>query len=404
VLALTTALLGCGPAATSSRHDSVDRHDKVDLNALYVNLASRDLNRSPLLRERILADAHGYFRFINPEFAQYVCNHFSETLASIPTVNLHGDAHLEQYAVTEVGRGLTDFDMTAAGPAMLDLIRFGTSIWLTVTVAGGDAVQARKLVDRFFDGYQTALAAPDTVIEEPTIAKRIRATFSTDRRLVLEQADRLMLPVAREREDFEAALVQYAQMMRTDHPELAESFFTVKKFGRLKIGIGSALDEKYLIRIEGPTADDGDDKLLEAKEVKDLSGISCVQGRPDAFRIMVGQSRLSYQPYRYLGYAKSADTVFWFHGWTDNYRELSFTTLTNYDELGEVVYDVGVQLGIGHPKQIASPLDAQLRRALIEYLDDQRKPLHLLIKDMTTLVTSAWQKAASDLRAASQEN
>ena len=43
----------------------------------------------------------------------------------MPTVTLHGDPHLEQYAVTDAGRGLTDFDDASKGPAILDLVRFG---------------------------------------------------------------------------------------------------------------------------------------------------------------------------------------------------------------------------------------------------------------------------------------
>jgi Ser/Thr protein kinase RdoA (MazF antagonist) len=42
-------------------------------------------------------------------------------------VNLHGDAHLEQFAVTDASFGLIDFDDAVGGPAVIDLLRFGVS-------------------------------------------------------------------------------------------------------------------------------------------------------------------------------------------------------------------------------------------------------------------------------------
>ena len=48
------------------------------------------------------------------------------------------------------------------------------------------------------------------------------------------------------------------------------------------MGVGSAATRKVLIRVQGPTADPDDDELLEAKEVTNLEGVDCVEGRrPD---------------------------------------------------------------------------------------------------------------------------
>ena len=73
---------------------------------------------------------------MNTPFAEAVCMSFHEYLGDIPSVNHHGDAHLENYAITEQGRGLTDFDDTTIGPMILDLVCFGVSIHLACRANG----------------------------------------------------------------------------------------------------------------------------------------------------------------------------------------------------------------------------------------------------------------------------
>ena len=67
---------------------------------------------------------------MNAAFAAETCRLFADVAASLPEVNLHGDAHVEQFAVTSLGSGLTDFDDCTRGDAVIDLVRFGTSLLL----------------------------------------------------------------------------------------------------------------------------------------------------------------------------------------------------------------------------------------------------------------------------------
>lgn len=100
------------------------------LGKMEVEVGGYDFGGNLALVERIVGTPHGYFRFINRQFAGRVCEMFAEDVARLPPVNLHGDAHLEQYAVTEMGYGLADFDDAAVGPAAIDLVRFGVSLRL----------------------------------------------------------------------------------------------------------------------------------------------------------------------------------------------------------------------------------------------------------------------------------
>ena len=95
-----------------------------------------EFSQNPKLLDRILRGPHGYFRFINEIFAEEVCVRFRDDLGWIPNGNLQGDAHLENYAITERGRGLTDFDAATMGPVVLDLVRFGVSIRLASRANG----------------------------------------------------------------------------------------------------------------------------------------------------------------------------------------------------------------------------------------------------------------------------
>lgn len=369
-------------------------HAAGDDGDLWVAPASRDFSENPRLLQRILATPHGYFRFINTQFSDSVCRRFADELDELPTVNLHGDAHLEQYAVTDLGRGLTDFDDSATGPPVLDLMRITTSMRLAAgqlhLADGGDGLLAA-----FFAGYRAALGAPDTMPPEPAWAARARAAFRHDRPRYLVWAESLMDPVD---EHTRAALTHDAQpyfdAMQAQHAELPADFFRLVNLGRLRMGIGSALDEKYLLRVRGQTAAPEDDVLLEAKELRDLSGIRCMRGerRRDPFRILVGQSRIAYVPYPYLGYVRHAERVFWVHGWVDNYAELDLGVGLTGDDLAEVAHDIGVQLGRGHPKQIATPLDQQLRTAMSEMIDRLRPRMESLSTELAAEVVAAWER------------
>lgn len=356
-----------------------------------------DFSQNPKLLARILATPHGYFRFINRPFASEVCNRMSPGLADAPVVNLHGDAHLEQYAVTDLGRGLTDFDDSTAGPAALDLVRFSVSLRLAAE-ANGWTKDAEALIQRFLDGYKEGLENPDVAPSEPTVAARIRGGFTYDRKRYFEWVDSIIQPMPDDLgEELGQAFVPYVESMRAQDPSLPPDFFRVKQVGLLQMGIGSALDMKFLVRVEGKTEAPEDDVVLEVKEVRDLRGVSCIthNAKVDPFRILVGQSRIAYRPYELLGYLQLRGKVFWIHSWVDNYREVKLAeSFQRVEELEEVVHDVGVQLGRGHAAQIAAPLGQQLRRALLTMLEANRGEILRLSADMAKETVAAWKRFA----------
>ena len=377
----------CSPAA--ARHPRIDwlfgRTSPADARArvahdpstLHRSFDHYDFANRPDLLQRIAASPFQYFRFTNPGFAAAICGTFEDILPALPTVKLHGDAHIEQFAVTDASFGLVDFDDAVGGPAVIDLLRFGVSLRIA---AGELGWPADKALDSFFAGYRAALEDPATEGPVPAFVDRARQSFARDPAAFLATCDALMEPpLSREQPEADAGSQRFIAMMREHSPELTPAFFKTKRYGRLRGGVGSALDERFLIRVEGPTPAQDDDVVLEAKELRDLSSVPCVQASAlgGRFRTIVGHARLSGNDDPFLAVIPRGpeetpdDPPFWVQSWRPDYRELDAAhDIISAGELGELAYQVGLQLGRGHIRQIATPFDHQLRGAVRDMLRD----------------------------------
>ena len=129
---------------------------------------------SPELVKRLQATAFDYFRFVNRPWIARVCEVFGEDLRDLSNVRLHGDAHVEQFALTKDAWGLDDFDDSARGPALVDIVRFLGSIDLAARHRGWTR-DRDALVNRFFDGYHHGLSQPNARPPQPDIVGRLRA-------------------------------------------------------------------------------------------------------------------------------------------------------------------------------------------------------------------------------------
>ena len=100
-----------------------------------------------------------FFRFVNQAWTQEVCEAFASEYGRLPLARLHGDAHIEQYPVTDGARGLDDFDDSARGPAVVDIVRFLASLELAAVQRGWNS-SLPSAVNAFFAGYRRALVDP----------------------------------------------------------------------------------------------------------------------------------------------------------------------------------------------------------------------------------------------------
>ncbi len=347
------------------------------------------------LRMRLRASPHGYYRFINAAFTREVCRRFEGVKELQPEVTLHGDCHVEQYAVTELGRGLTDFDDSAGGPAYIDIVRFGVSLHLAAHQRGWMR-EADWIYDGFRRGYRQALLEPRTEAPVPTVARRIAGTFKQDRLQSLAKAEALMETLEEKQPELDEARREMVLTQVAKDAGLPESWFRLKKIGVLRIGIGSALAAKYLLRVEGPTEAADDDVMIEAKEIQDREGLACIEISPGPSRIFAGEARLAYQPFRFPGVLHVGNKTFWVHAWTDHYQELDIQRmLRSPHELREVAFDVGVQLGRGHPKRWDDEDATRLRMEILRSLPDAK--IKKEIVDLTEETVRAWSRFKSAL-------
>ena len=210
-----------------------------------------------------------------------------------------------------------------------------------------------------------------------------------------------MEPLGEPLNKFKPYFNQFVNQMEVRYPDLPPYFFEIKKAGRLKIGIGSALDEKYLVEVEGATKAHEDDLLLEIKEVADLRGISCILlSKATPMRPIIIQALLAYEPYRYTGFiivpqaeGSGKEKEFWVHEWYDNYHELSIrTSFQSPADLRDIAADVGVQLGLGHPRSIYDSNTSGLQSQLISTLEGLHDEIEQTNANLTRQTVAAWQQ------------
>jgi hypothetical protein len=345
----------------------------------------------PALVARIAETPHGYFRFVSGAFAAETCRLFADAVATLPEVNLHGDAHVEQYAVTSIGRGLTDFDDCTRGKPVIDLVRFATSILLAARQKGWKDEQGPLL--EFLRGYRDGLGG-DMHLSMPTpkLVTRIRAEFKWEHAPALRRAHKLIDAAPLPIDAFADGVAQVEQLVRFSR-ELPACFFKVKRVGALSMGIGSALDEKYLIIFEGRTEAPDDDLVVEAKQIRDLEGNPCVRTDVGASRVLDGQRLIAYEPFAYAAVVPHGDRFFWVHDWTDEYVEASIRKeIQDPRDLRELAYDAGVQMGRAHPKRPDGAPDKERQHEAVRALDHIEARVRAAARQMAAETEAAWRE------------
>jgi hypothetical protein len=359
------------------------------------------------LIDKLRADPFVYFRFVNRAWTARVCEVFAD-MPDVPVVRLHGDAHVEQFAFTKDAWGLDDFDDSARGLAVVDVVRFLGSIDLASRQRGWGA-ERDALRTRFFDGLRQGLSDPAFQAPIPALVQRLRARQPRTPHDFLAWGDGLMRPL----DDIRWGIVlrgmeKFDRFIRGEGGQYAPGYFTVVHAGWLRMGVGSATARKILIRVQGPTRDPDDDVLLEAKEVATLDGIPCLQDspKPPAQRIVRGTQQMGRLKHDILAVGPTllipaiADRPeywleWWVTSWDPSYREVRLTDLRNSEDLGAIAYDAGLQLGTG------ATVDAATRQRVLASMDK----FEVRLRDATSLLVdellAGWREL-SGRRAASE--
>src|ERR1043166_6279314 len=215
----------------------------------------------PKLIERLRADPYDYFRFVNRSWIARVCEVFRKDVAELPLVRLHGDAHVEQFAVTNDAWGLDDFDDSARGPAVIDIERFLGSIDLVARQRSWENAR-EKLFDRFVEGYKRGLVQPDYLPPPPDIVGRLRAQAPVTHAAFLARGESKMQSLNdASMKAVLAAVEAFARIMARERPDLAPEYFHVVRAGWVQSGIGSAVTPKIILRVRAASDDPADDEI-----------------------------------------------------------------------------------------------------------------------------------------------
>lgn len=350
------------------------------------------------LAVKIREEPYAYFRFLGLEWTAAVCDEIAPSLDRVPTVNLHGDAHIEQYAITATDRGLDDFDNTALGPTAVDLVRFIASIELIAELRGWQP-SSDQIIERFFEGYRSALEDPEIVAAVPALVERLRAAQHVDVAAFIERSENLMMPLeGYTLDDIEAGLELVREMLGENDPKLNAEYMRIKSIGELHIGVGSALTPKLLMRLEGPTPDDLDDVILEAKQMEDISGVSCLTIPPggEPLRVVYGATRVGRLDYEILAYvpwselkADASGTNWFARSWHPSFVEVTIADLETPEELAELALDAGIQLGEGHVRGLDQQIDEQIRRAQLQVVDELGGDVRALARELLDAMMEA---------------
>lgn len=306
---------------------------------------------SDALIDRIGSSAYRYFRAVAEPFKHRTCEAFRDLRWRLPSGAVHGDAHVEQFVVTDEDFGIADFDNAGYGPAIVDLVRYAASLHLACREIGGGC-DAEQAVTTYFAAYRTALDHPVQRTEPPIVA-RLRASLGPEPEAWLQWADGLMHPLDRaDEERVRNEWFRFVELMRETTPARPESFYAIRRLGWLEIGVGSALERKMLIRIDGPTEASGDDVILEARYHSLPEFRGCVwKPAGGSLNVFMLTSLLDHPLPKVFGVLPNPDgddlPEIWIQSWERGYRELSLSDVRGQADLDALGADAGTQLA-GH--------------------------------------------------------
>ena len=139
---------------------------------------------------------------------------------------------------------------------------------------------------------------------------------------------------------------------------LRRSIFVWFALARFQSGVGSAVNPKIMVRVQGPSDDPADDELLEMKKIGDLRGLRCLQTPTvqPTLRIIEGSKKIGRLKYSIL--AAGPELVvpevmsrgerlqdWWVRSLDPSYRQIRLAELQSVADLAAIAYDSGVQLG-----------------------------------------------------------
>jgi hypothetical protein len=347
------------------------------------------------LVDKVDGSAFLYFRLLARQFAARTCYAFRDLRWRLPFVAVHGDPHIEQFVVTDDTYGLTDFDRAGFGPAVVDLVRYAASIHLACREAAWPC-DAEQAVSAYIAAYRAALDRPVERIE-PAVVRRVRAP--QDRHRWFEWAEGLMQPLSADEEQLlKAGWARFVALMKATSPERPEAFYRIVRAGAVRIGIGSGLEPKTLIRIAGPTDASDDDLILEGRLTEPPDPRDCIS-RPvngGSLQVLMFTALLARRLPEVFGFfpreGAREDREIWIQSWDPGHHELSLADLRAQTDLDELSTDAATQLAGHFWTTFPEPLRGHQRFAQLRALEMTDQRARDLAAQLARETVSEWER------------
>jgi hypothetical protein len=357
----------------------------------------RARSASAALLEKLDATAFRYFRMLAREFAARTCFEFRDLRWRLPSVAVHGDAHLEQFVITGHSYGLEDFDAAGFGPSVVDLVRYATSLRIACRDATW-ACNGDEAVELYLEAYHEAL---DHRVDRvaPTIVARLRSDVVERPYAWLERAVSQVRPIPADGEaTFRKGWARFIQLMRDTRPDRPESFYDIVRVGSVEIGVGSALEPKTLIRIAGPTSAAEDDLILEARISAMPTGYECVAQATSggSLQVLMFTALLGPRLPDVFGFlpreGQREAPEYWVQSWDPGYREVAASEVTSQAELNELAVDAARQLAGHFWTTFPEPLRGQQRFAQLRAFEMTHVRARNLSRILAEETVREWQR------------
>jgi hypothetical protein len=366
VLALLSSLLVLACGQTAIRRDPARRQAlERELRAQHAELLARDPAAVSEQLGRMARSSFAYFRgsiglrpeeptrFVTPATAQ---------------IAILGDPHPENIGTYRTPRGervvdFNDFDLAGHGPYVRDLRRLALGLWLAADMADLGRRPRARTVEEMGNGYLAELRA--LARGSPPVALRVETAFGGDLAAVLADPDPQDFPGAatpEERSLVEAAMRAYPATLFAGEA-LPPTTFALKQVARVSAGIASLRLLRFRARVEGPTAADDDDWILELKE-------SEPQAAPAAQLVRL-QREIQEFPDEdpLLGWASAGERTFRVRGAGPDQRRLSVERISKRvrsptwgkKELRDLAFQCGRLLARSHARARAADGQPGLR-------------------------------------------
>jgi hypothetical protein len=352
---------------------------------------------TPALFEKLDSSVVRYARLLAVETSARTCFAFRDVRWHLPVVAIHGDAHLEQFVVTPTTFGLEDFDQAGFGPAVVDLVRFASSIHLACHETKW-ACRPDDVVAAFFRAYREALDHPPKRTL-PSLVERVRRRVPHDTAAWLVWADSLTQPLPPAQDQAtKKRWSEFIKMLTDTQTDRPRAFYDIVRVGSLRMGIGSALETKLLFRVRGETDAPADDVILEARVASQPPANSCVW-RPShggSMHTLMFMSLLGPRMPQVFGTVVLDDAPgapeFWLQAWEPGYYELALSDIESQAELEELAAFAARQLAGHFWTQFPEPLRMHQRYVQLRAFDIVDLRARALAKVIADDIVTAWQQ------------